>query len=174
MLTQRGRQDILHVLFTQCLCSSSFLRHPALNISVTQTLFPPVLIKRSLFSPTQKALAKITVQTCHYHLIHHHLYQLSPHILANLSLGSRLSAVAYLWFQGFPSLTLTLSIIPHSLLRHRFLLLKLSAITQLSDFPKCIFLLSFIPPILPLLLISSSFFCVNFSVPSISELMSGL
>jgi len=36
---------------------------------------------------------------------------------------------------------------------------KPSAITQLSDFPTNVFMLSFIPPFLPLLLISSTFQC---------------
>lgn len=98
MLTQRGRQHILNVFFTQCLYSSSFLRHPVPNISTAPTSFPPVLIRGSSSSSTQMALASITAQTCHYH---------------QLALRDAFLHQTYVWFQAFPSLTVTLSFLTH-------------------------------------------------------------
>lgn len=65
---RQGRWGILQVLFTQRLCSSSFLRLLAPDISGTLMLFSQVLIKRNMFSPIQNASVEITFQACHYHL----------------------------------------------------------------------------------------------------------
>lgn len=140
---------------------------------MTPTSFPPVPKEGSLFSPTQKALGKSTVQACHYHLTHHCLHTFLHQ--------------TYLWFQGFQhklifgsrlSITYPHPICHSSLAAEASIpasdhLVQPSAITQLSDFPKSILVLSFILPFLLLLLISSRFFCVNFSVSPISELTSG-
>lgn len=84
---RRGRQDILRVLRTRHLCSSSFLRHPARNISVTPTLFPSVQIKKSLFSPTRRLQSKPATIT-------------SLAAVFTSSLHTFLHQT-YLWFPGF-------------------------------------------------------------------------
>lgn len=144
MLTQRGRQLILNVFFTKCVYSSSFLRHPVPNISAAPTSFPPVLIRRSSSSSTQTALANITAQTCHYH---------------QLSLRDAFLHQTYVWFQAFPSLTLTLSFLTHCFL----LLITPWSLPLSPKYPifQHFFMLSFILPFLLLVLLPSIFLSVS-------------
>lgn len=93
---------------------------------------------------------------------------LSPHSLHTF-------LQTYLWFQGFPSLTFTLSIILHywGIDSCFWSCHKAICCHPTIRFSKKRFCAFFLPPFLPLLLVSSSFLCVNFSVPPTSELTSG-